>query len=71
MACHCGRVPRTVQRLHEGPLGPYIDAFAAEMRAEGYASTLTKSQIRLVADFSRWLATLGAVSSRENRRLLG
>ena len=56
MAHHCGRVSRTVQRLHEGPLGPYIDAFAAEMRAEGYASTLTESQIRLVADFSRWLA---------------
>ena len=56
MAHHFGRTPRTVQRLHEGPLGPYIDAFAAEMDAEGYAHKSAESQMRLVADFSRWLA---------------
>jgi site-specific recombinase XerD len=37
-------------------LGPYIDAFAAEMDAEGYAHKSAESQMRLVADFSRWLA---------------
>jgi hypothetical protein len=37
MAHHLFRDPCTVQRLHEGPLGPYIDVFAAEMYAEGYA----------------------------------
>ena len=56
MAHHCHRVSRAVQRVHQGPLGPYIDAFAAEMYAEGYAPRLVASQIRLVIDFSRWLA---------------
>lgn len=57
MTHHFFRDPRTVQRLHEGPLGPYIDAFAAEMHAEGYAQQTAELQIRLVADFSHWLAT--------------
>jgi site-specific recombinase XerD len=56
MTHHFFRDPRTVQRLHEGPLGPYIDAFAAEMHAEGYAQQTAELQIRLVADFSHWLA---------------
>jgi integrase/recombinase XerD len=47
--------PQTVLRMHEGPLGQYIDAYAAEIRAEGYAHGSAVSQIRLVADFSRWL----------------
>jgi site-specific recombinase XerD len=42
--------------LYEGPLGPYIDAYAAELRAEGYAPQSAEVKIRLVADFSRWLA---------------
>jgi len=56
MAHHLFRDPCTVQRLHEGPLGPYIDVFAAEMYAEGYAQQSAEFQIRLVADFSHWLA---------------
>jgi integrase/recombinase XerD len=56
MTHHFFRDPQTVQRLHEGPLGPYIDAFAAEMHAEGYAHQSAELQIRLVADFSHWLA---------------
>jgi hypothetical protein len=39
-----------------GPLGPHIDSYAAEMRGEGYAQQTREGQIRLVADFSRWLA---------------
>jgi hypothetical protein len=56
MTHHFFRDPRTVQRLHEGPLGPYLEAFAAEMHAEGYAQETAELQIRLVADFSHWLA---------------
>jgi site-specific recombinase XerD len=56
MTHHFFRDPRTVQRLHEGPLGPYLDAFAAEMHAEGYTQETAELQIRLVADFSHWLA---------------
>lgn len=46
----------TLQHMHEGPLGPYLDSYAAEMHQQGYASPTAESQIRLVADFSRWLA---------------
>lgn len=56
MTHHFFRDPRTVERLHEGPLGPYIDAFAAEMHAEGYAQQTAEFHIRLVAGFSHWLA---------------
>jgi site-specific recombinase XerD len=48
--------PETRLRLHEGPLGKYIDGYAAELRAEGYAQQSAELQIRLVADFSQWLA---------------
>lgn len=40
----------------DGPLGPYIDTYAAEMRGEGYARQTSEVQIRLVADFGWWLA---------------
>jgi integrase/recombinase XerD len=40
----------------DGPLGPYIDSYAAEMCGEGYAQQTSEVQIRLVADFGRWLA---------------
>ncbi len=56
MALHYLHAPRAVQRLHEGPLGPYIDAYAAELHAEGYAPQSAEVKLRLVADFSRWLA---------------
>ena len=56
MTHHYVQDPRAVQRLHEGPLGPYIDAYAAELQAEGYAPQSAEVKIRLVADFSRWLA---------------
>jgi site-specific recombinase XerD len=48
--------PETRLRLHEGPLGKYSDGYAAELRAEGYAQQSAELQIRLVADFSQWLA---------------
>src|SRR5262249_17241133 len=46
----------TLLRIHEGPLAKCIDDYAAELRAEGYAQQSAELQIRLVADFSRWLA---------------
>ena len=47
--------PQTVLRMREGPLGQYIDSYAAEIRAEGYAHGSAVLQIRLVAAFSRWM----------------
>ena len=43
----------------DGPLGPYIDPYAAEMRDEGYTQQTSEKQVRLVADFGRWLARRG------------
>src|SRR3954452_23550748 len=40
----------------DGPLGPYIDSYAAEMCSEGYARETRELQVRLVADFGNWLA---------------
>jgi hypothetical protein len=43
----------------DGPLGPYIDSYEAEMRSEGYAQPTREVQVRLVADFSCSLAKRG------------
>jgi site-specific recombinase XerD len=40
----------------DGPLGPYIECYAAEMSGEGYAQHTRELQIRLVAEFGCWLA---------------
>jgi hypothetical protein len=48
--------PKSLQRMREGPLGPYVDFYAADMHQQGYASPTAEAQIRLVGDFSRWLA---------------
>ena len=43
----------------DGPLGPYIESYDAEMRDEGYAQQTREVQTRLVADFGCWLAKRG------------
>jgi site-specific recombinase XerD len=43
----------------DGPLGPYIESYEAEMRGEGYAQHTREVQIRLIADFGCWLAKRG------------
>ena len=49
----------------DGPLGPYIDSYAAELRDKGYAQHTCELQVRVVADFGRWLASnLGDTWSR-------
>jgi integrase/recombinase XerD len=40
----------------DGPLGPYLDLYAARMRSDGYVRQTSEVQIRLVVDFGRWLA---------------
>ena len=40
----------------DSPLGLYVDPYAAEMRKEGYPQQTIKLQIRLIADFGRWIA---------------
>lgn len=38
-----------------GPLSPHLDSFAALLEHQGYSRQYACLQIRLVADFSRWL----------------
>ena len=54
----------TIERMKEGPLGQYIVQYASQMRSEGYARQSGCIQIRLVADFSRWLARKGIAAKQ-------
>jgi site-specific recombinase XerD len=47
--------PKTLSRLHEGALGLYIDPYLELLHEQGFAQESAEQQIRLVADFSRWL----------------
>ena len=44
-----------LQRLHEGPLGIYIDLYATRLVGEGYCQLTAWRCLHLVGDFSRWL----------------
>ena len=47
--------PKTIQRMYEGPLGHYIDGYAALLDEQGYSKQSACSQTRLVNDLSIWL----------------
>jgi integrase/recombinase XerD len=47
---------RISARVEEGPLGPYIGAYAAQLLSEGYARQSSCLKIRVVGAFSRWLS---------------
>ena len=49
----------TQERMHEGPLGCYVDDFAVLLHEQGYSRQFAACQIRWVADFSRWLYKQG------------
>ena len=48
---------RALNRLHQGPLGDHIDDFAALLQVQGYSGKSAIEMLRVIADFSRWLAT--------------
>lgn len=58
-----------LRRLHEGPLGRHIDDYATLLVKEGYLRTPARAQLRLIADFSRWLhlQRLGAKDLNQQR----
>ena len=43
-------------RLHEGPLGAHIDLYAERLLKEGHCYQSGARCIRVVGDFSHWLA---------------
>ncbi len=47
--------PAAWQRLHTGPLDPYIDRFAQYLLQQGYANATARIKLRVVAKLSRWL----------------
>jgi integrase/recombinase XerD len=56
MAGPSSRVCRVLMR---GPLAPFADAFAAELRGRGYTPLTTASELRQVGRLSRWLQAGG------------
>jgi site-specific recombinase XerD len=48
--------PAAWQRLHVGPLSPYLDAFAQDLLDQGYTPCTVSSKLRVAAKLSRWLA---------------
>ena len=50
------KFPKVLRRLHEGPLGDYVDLYAAQLLREGHCYQSGARGIRIVGDFSQWLA---------------
>jgi hypothetical protein len=46
---------KTIARLHEGPLGTYIDIYADRLVSEGHCYQSGARGIRVAADYSAWL----------------
>jgi site-specific recombinase XerD len=51
--------PTIMLRYREGMLGTYLDPLAGQLEKEGYASESACVQIRVIADFGRWLEGKG------------
>jgi site-specific recombinase XerD len=47
--------PSTIERLRQGPLNEYLDAYAASVAEQGYTHDSLRQQIVVIAGFSRWL----------------
>jgi len=52
---HFFKFSSTIERLRQGPLGEYLDAYAASVAEQGYARHSIRRQIVAIADFSWWL----------------
>ena len=49
------RDPKTIHRMNEGPLGPYINTFAKHIHYQGFTRKHGCYQIRVLASFNRWI----------------
>jgi site-specific recombinase XerD len=47
--------PKTTERLRQGPLSKYLDAYSAIQAEQGYEPLSIRQQILVIADFSGWL----------------
>jgi site-specific recombinase XerD len=48
-------LPSTIERLRQGPLDKYLDAYTSVVAEQGYAPNSIRSQIVVIADLSQWL----------------
>jgi integrase/recombinase XerD len=48
-----------LSRPPEGPVAPYIAAFARSLSEQGYSAGCLHTQVHIAADFSRWLEQTG------------
>lgn len=62
--------PRAQSRMHDGPLGGYIDAFIDSLAAKGYSRDSRRRSAWLVGDFSRWLDRRGIAAAAANQDLV-
>jgi site-specific recombinase XerD len=47
--------PKTLRRIHQGPLGPYVEGFANWLQEQHYSRSSGQTFVRAVANWSRWL----------------
>lgn len=63
--------PKTLGRIHQGPLGPYVDDFASWLQQQGYPRSTGRGIVRAVASWSRWLYGRQVASEDVDAELLG
>jgi site-specific recombinase XerD len=63
-------LPSTIERLRQGPLSDHLDAYATTLNAQGYALQSIRTQVVLIADFSRWLQSKRTEIRNLDRRIL-
>lgn len=62
--------PVVFERLHTGPLGSHIEAFAEELSDRGYAVWTAKYAMRLLAHLSTWLEQNGRTVTALDERAI-
>jgi site-specific recombinase XerD len=56
--------PDTIQRIRKGPVGPYIDSFADELKRAGYSWQSAQQHVLFAEAFGAWLKFSRAEVSR-------
>jgi site-specific recombinase XerD len=63
-------LPSTIERLRQGPLDKYLDAYTAVVAEQGFAPNSIRSQIVVISDLSRWLQQKRIAASSLDRKVL-
>jgi len=59
-----------LRKLHEGPIGIHIDLLADRLSKEGHCRRSARANLRVVSDFSHWLARKGLELSDLDERIV-